>query len=413
MGALVEAFACGKAMVWRRLLPVVALAMVVSPPAAAQQVDMTVQPQGERLIVQMRVPTEVLSAAQLPRLPDGTLDDAANGAPLQIVAADIARNLDLRQGDTALPVLATTAAVGSNRTSVDVALTYGLRSQPASISARVNAIQSTRYLPVRTVIEFRESGSSRTMIVAGPPARVIFDPSAFETAKQFVAAALNAVLAAGDHLLMLACLLVVPRLTRETGRLMAVALVAQLLGLVGWSVVPQANGAVAVAGGMAAASLVVMAAIENVLRARLAYVLLTAAVFGGLNGLAFGDAFLDVRAFAGAHTAVALLVFVTIVAIGQLWLGGVFWLTRRWAESRISGRVLVMVVSLLCAHTALHHVAEWADALSQIGAINSQQAVAVLVAAWAGIMAIAALIEARRHRAGESAGPASGRVRVS
>jgi hypothetical protein len=132
-----------------------------------------------------------------------------------------------------------------------------------------------------------------------------------------------------------------------------------------------------------------------------------------VNGLAFGDAFLDLRAFAGAHAGVALLVFLTIVAIGQLWLGGVFWLTRRWVESRIPVRALVMVVSLLCAHSALHHVADWADALGQVSAVNPQQAVALLVAVWAAVMAIAALIEARRQRAGESAGPASGRVPVS
>ena len=62
-------------------------------------VQMFVQPQGEQLIVLLRLPTVLLADAGLPRLSSGHLDIPAIGEPLRLVAADVADNLEVRQAD--------------------------------------------------------------------------------------------------------------------------------------------------------------------------------------------------------------------------------------------------------------------------------------------------------------------------
>src|SRR5215470_13270775 len=77
-----------------------------------QIVDVAVQPQGDRLAVRLHVPIAVLGYARLPRLTDGTLNAAALDGPLRVVAADIARNLDIQQGERTLAVSTAAAAAG-------------------------------------------------------------------------------------------------------------------------------------------------------------------------------------------------------------------------------------------------------------------------------------------------------------
>jgi len=135
----------------RRSLPLVLAALICASALVRghevpveQVVEMTVQPQGDRLSVRMHIPATVLAAAKLPRLSDGTLDGAGSDGPLRIVAADAARNLDLWQDETALASPEMTARIAADRVSVDVDLLYQTNGGPAAFSARLTASATSR-----------------------------------------------------------------------------------------------------------------------------------------------------------------------------------------------------------------------------------------------------------------------------
>ena len=112
----------------RRALAVLVVMVLTMPMALVsahevvvdQVVDIVVEPHGDQLVVRLHVPVTVLGDANLPRLSNRVLDVTRIGDALQIVAADIARNLDVQQGDEVLPEPAAAARVGADRASIDV-----------------------------------------------------------------------------------------------------------------------------------------------------------------------------------------------------------------------------------------------------------------------------------------------------
>src|SRR5262245_29869307 len=171
----------------------VLLAAIVSAHDLSDEiVDVLVQPRGDTLGVRLHVPAAVLGYARLPRLEDGTLNVARLDGPLQIVAADVARNLDVQQADRTLTPLTATATASADRSSVDVDLTYAIQSGVAGFSARLNTFPLIER-PIRTNVRFRPSSGSEYLIsVTGVPTRILFDPGAVETLQQFVAVGLRA-----------------------------------------------------------------------------------------------------------------------------------------------------------------------------------------------------------------------------
>src|SRR5262249_34466231 len=142
-------------------------------------------------------------------------------------------NVDMQQDGTPLGSSGATSQVGADRRSIDIEATY--RTDGTSgLSARLNAFRGEPLQPVRTTVRYVPgSGTAQTISVAGPPARVTFDPALLDAAQEFVARALTAVLAFGDRLLMLACLLVPARTARDVARVIATLITAQAAGMVG------------------------------------------------------------------------------------------------------------------------------------------------------------------------------------
>ena len=393
-----------------RFLSAAALAVCVMLPAIVrahdvsdQVVDVIVQPRGAALRVRLHVPVAVLGYARLPRAADGTLTVAALDGPLQTVAADLARNLDVQQGDQTLAPPTTTAVAGADRSSVDVDLLYTIQSDVAGISARLNTFPPIER-PIRTTVRFQPSSGREYLIsVTGAPTRILFDPDAMETFQQFVARGLRAVLDGGDHLLFLLCLLIPIRRAREIGMLFGTMIAAQVLTMVVAVVWPARIAAWQPALAMIAASVVAVAALQIIVsiggRSQSPWTRLVAMAFGLFNGFTFGQTIADAQQFAGAHRVMAFVIFLVVTIAGQAWIAALMWGTRTWLHGlRRHERMATVVAAVLVAHSAVERVVERGHAVAQAGSFAAERALVWLTLAWASVMLLVGIAEWLRQR---------------
>jgi hypothetical protein len=340
-----------------------------------QKVEISMRRQGDRLVVQMHVPSTLFGAA-----------------PFQVAADEVARNLDVRQNDASLAPPALSAIRGADRAWTDVELTYRIDANANGISARLNGFQAPPMQPVRTTVTFvPTNGRAQVVSVVGPATRVQFDPSTLDTVQDFAARALRSVLTFGDHLMLLACLLLPLRSGRDAGRLFGALAAGQAVGLTAFTFGAGITPVFALATSMIAASAVVVAAVQSMVNARHALVKALAVAFGVLNGVAFADAFAAGRQFAGAHQLMAFVVVLSVVIVGQFWLGAVMWATRAWLDRRGAPNwMFAIVVSALVAHTAMHAVLDRGQALAADGTFAVDRAVFWLTMMWVIVMLVIA-----------------------
>ena len=117
-------------MITRAYVLLFVLAASLTPASAHevvvyQQVAVTLAPAGTRLVVRLHVPTAAAGGATL---------------PLDVIAADIARNLDLQQNDEALPAPSVRVQANADGISFDVELAYAVRGDGLPLSARLNRL---------------------------------------------------------------------------------------------------------------------------------------------------------------------------------------------------------------------------------------------------------------------------------
>jgi hypothetical protein len=355
-----------------------------------QIVEMTLDPQGDALVVALRVPAAVTGDPALPGLLKGG-DAAALDRRLRIVAADLARSLDVQAGGATLPDPIATVGSGAGRESIDVELRYPIRPGEDDFSARLNAF-SSKDGPVRTRARYRlGSGREQIVSVTGPVARVAFDPPFSAVLASFAVRGLRALFDGGDHLLFLVCVLLPMRRPRSAATLYAAAALAQAsvmaLCVVGAPMMaPWLSGAT-----LAAASAIVIAAIQNIARARVRWVVLLAIAFGALSGWTFGNAAEGSAEFAGAHRLAAMMVFGFVVLPGELWLGALAWGFRTWLDERgLPERIVVVLGSAIVAHSAVHRVMERAQIVAADGSLGGERVLVWLTLAWVGAILLAA-----------------------
>ncbi|HEY1909438.1 MAG TPA: hypothetical protein VGG73_00835 [Vicinamibacterales bacterium] len=357
-----------------------------------QVIDMNIAVRGPQLVVHLHVPATALADANLPRLPDRTIDPSRARPLLAGIAADVARNLDLQQGENRFAAPTATARVGDDQKSVDVELVY-TGGVSGSVSARLNAFRAVEG-PARTDLHYSTAtGSEQSLTVTGPPVRVQLDPSTLDVARQFIGRGVRAVFDSGDELLFLLCLLLPLRQPRLATALFAVIAAGQLGAMIiVASQSPMAPAAVT-AAGMAAASVVVIAGLQNVVEARPARVMALAALFGVLSGVSLGSTVVASAPFGGSHTWLATISFVVVALICELWLGAVGWGTRLWLDQRRTpARTLSILGSVLIAHEAVHRVVDRGHVLAQSGAFDGDRVIIWLTLVWAGVMLCLALV---------------------
>jgi hypothetical protein len=320
----------------------------------------------------------------------------------------------VQQADEVLPDPVATARVGADRASIDVELTYLTGNDARGFSASVNAFRSNDG-PVRTNLHYvMPSGPGHSFSLTGPPVRVAFDPFAADVLPQFVARGLRALFDGGDHLLFLACLLLPVRRGRSVAALFATGALGQTIAIalsVARPSVMTAESLTALA--TIAASMVVIAALQNVVRAHLRWVVPLAFAFGVLNGFAFGHAIVSAEQFAGAHTSIGVATFATVVLVGELWLGVLAWATRTWLNERgVPERAVSILASAIIAHSAMHRVLDRGQILAQAGSFGAERALVWLTLGWACVMMLVALANAVSGRALD-AGHAAGAVKAA
>jgi hypothetical protein len=352
---------------------------------------------GARVLVQMRVPVTALADATLPRLPDGTLDMSALADPLRIVAADAVRNLDVLQNGAALAQTAFESRLSPDRASIEVDVTYAARGT-TGLSARLNTFAGTSLHPVRTTVEYvSASGRSLTVSVTGQPRRVDFEPTAGATAALFTRQTLRSLLSAGDHLLLLTCLLLPVRSPRDAARLVAVAVGGQAVGMLLYVAWPTALAPSVTTAGFVAASAVVIAALQVIVGARSTFVTGLAAAFGVMFGIGLGHALAGDLQLAGRFQWLAVLTTLSTVVVAQVWMGAVMWAARSWLDGRgVPAYPLALFFAVLVAHSAVHHVMSSAQAVGEKGSFLANHAIVLLATAWVALMLATALVDALR-----------------
>ena len=356
-----------------------------------QIVRMTVAPGIDRLAVRVEVPATLLNDAGLPKLSNGQVDPTVDDAGLQVIAADVARNLDFRANDAPLRVIKTAARLASNNQSIDVEITYATIGSPTGLSARLNAFQGAQLQPPRTEVSYQaSSGTARLLSVSGPPVRMSFDPGLGDVFRRFATQAFDVVFAGGGHLLFLICLLLPMRPARESARLIVTLLAAQAVGIV-LSTTVAIIGAPLVTADMVAWSIVVAAAVAAIDNAPMSVLSALSGVFGLLGGIVLGASFTAVSQLSGSHTAAALLTFMLVSLAAEVWLAAVMLATRHWLDRVIEHQVAAIVVAAaIVAHVAVHRVFDRANELSRAESFTTTHAVVFLVLGWTFVMVVVA-----------------------
>ena len=359
-----------------------------------QIVEMTVEPHDNRLVVGLHVPASAAGDPSLPGLIKGR-DEAARDEHLRIVGSDIAHSLDILQGDATLAAPVATVRPGSDGLSIDVLLRYAIAVDNHDFSARLNAFTS-KDGPVRTVARYRPVGRREQVVsITGPAVRINFDPSVAAVLTSFAARGLRALFDNGDYLLFLLCVLLPMRRPRSILGLYVAGAIAQVAAMAVF-VVDEPSMAAWIPGvTMAAASTIVIAATQNIARARIRWALYVTVVFGALNGWTVGESAAAIAQFAGAHLVAAMFAFASVVLLGELWLGALMWAFRSWLDDRgLPDRVFVLAGSALVAHSAVHRVMDRAQIVAKDGSFGGQHAVTWLTLAWIAAILLAAVATA-------------------
>ncbi|HVS62024.1 MAG TPA: HupE/UreJ family protein [Thermoanaerobaculia bacterium] len=378
---------------------------LASPPAGAHEVpgDVTVQvlvrPEGERLLVAVRVPVEAMQEVGIPVTGQGMLDLAATRRSEVLADAAslwIGDNLEVQANGEPLPILGLAAvrvSLPSDRSfsSWESALDH-LHGEPLPETLQIpwqqamldalfeGAIPSEdaalairpRFerlgLRVRTALTFLPpDGAARAYELHGDPGLVRLDPRWHQAAARFVELGFFHILGGIDHLLFIGCLVIPLRRLRELVLVVtsftvahSVTLIAAALGLA-----PDALWFPALVELAIAASIVWMA-FENILGvgARRRWVLTFG--FGLVHGFGFSFALRETLQFAGSHLVTSLLAFNLGVELGQVFVLVLLvpvldLLLRRVVAERIG----IVLLSALIAHTAWHWMTERASTLGQ------------------------------------------------
>jgi len=218
---------------------------------------------------------------------------------------------------------------------------------------------SIRYIPL--------GASSRAMMITGGSGRVALDPAWYQASVGFVRLGIEHILSGADHLLFLLCLIIpfrrvvalVPVVTAFTvGHSVTLIGTAYNLAPVGAWFPPFVETAIAVS--------IVYMALENIVGADLRRRWIIAGVFGLVHGFGFSSALKDQLQFAGSHLLVSLFSFNIGIEIGQLAvLCALVPALALLFRGAMSGRMGIIVLSALIAHTAWHWMLDRGQVLWQ------------------------------------------------
>jgi len=212
-----------------------------------------------------------------------------------------------------------------------------------------------RYIPL--------GEAARALVITGGSGRVALDPAWYQASAGFIRLGIAHILSGIDHLLFLLCLVIpfrrvislIPVITAFTvGHSITLIGTAYNIAPVGAWFPPFIEMAIAVS--------IVYMALENIVGASLRRRWIIAGLFGLVHGFGFADILREQLQFAGSNLLVSLLSFNIGIEIGQLAVLCVFVPALALLfRGAMSGRMGIIVVSAIVAHTAWHWMLDRAD----------------------------------------------------
>jgi hypothetical protein len=275
---------------------------------------------------------------------------------------------------------------------VDARIGYPIGSTASEFSIRTTAGPefgdalkvALRYLP--------PGSDGRAMVVTSLSGQVALNPTWSRAAAEFIRLGVEHILTGYDHLLFLFCLIVPLRGWRQIVSVVTVFTVAHSFTLLGsaFHLAPSGSWFPPFVETAIAASIVYMA-IENIVGVRLERRILITALFGLVHGFGFSYALSESFQFAGSHLLVSLFSFNLGIELGQLLVLAlmlpVLAVLRRHV---LRGRLGIIILSAIVAHTGWHWMADRADVLWRAPWPRPGLFDLGIMAMWLGLIVVAA-----------------------
>ena len=331
----------------------------------------------------VRVPLDLLLGVPFPLIGDH-IDLAASGPAVEVALSALAAGFRLWQGEVRLvpssavgqlaPLsdrsfddydhaaarvaepLAPDTVIGYQMGYLDAHFVYPISSTSAVFSIE-SAVAADLGDYTKLAIRFIPLGeASRAMMITGASGRVTLDPPWYQASAGFIRLGVEHILTGIDHLLFLLCLIIPFRRVRSLIPVITAFTVGHSVTLIGsaYGLAPQGRWFPPFVETAIAVSIVYMA-LENIVAASLRRRWIIAGLFGLVHGFGFADILSEQLQFAGSNLLVSLLSFNIGIEIGQLAVLCAFVLALRLLlRGAMSGRMGIIVVSAIVAHTAWH-----------------------------------------------------------
>jgi HupE / UreJ protein len=376
-----------------------------------------IEPRQADLVI--RVPLDLLRAVPFPLEQGGRYNLAASGPAIHTAVAALASDLSIWENGVRLvpssgvgrlaplsdrsfedydQALAGVAEPLAPDTKISFELGYldARFVYPITSAKSVFAIQSKVAGDLgdytKLTIRYMPPGETgRVMLITGGSGRVSLDPPWYKASAGFVVLGIRHILSGVDHLLFLLCLIIpfrritglIPVITAFTlGHSVTLIGTAYNLAPIGVWFPPFIETAIA-------ASIVYMA-LENIIGANLGQRWIITGLFGLVHGFGFADALKEQLQFAGSYLLVSLLSFNVGIEIGQLAVLCVFVPALALLfRGRMSGRMGIIVLSAIIAHTAWHWMIDRGELLWQTPWPQITVPRAMILAQWVAALLLA------------------------
>ncbi len=275
---------------------------------------------------------------------------------------------------------------------VDARITYPIDSPDSVFSIRTTAGRELGdYL--KLALRYMPSGEGgRAMVITSSSGTVALNPTWFGAAAGFIGLGIAHILTGYDHLLFLLCLVIPLQGWRQILAVVTVFTVAHSFTLLGtaFNLAPSGTWFPPFVETAIAASIVYMA-LENIMGVELKRRILITGLFGLVHGFGFSYGLQENFQFAGTHLLVSLFAFNVGIELGQIAvlviMLPVLAVLRRYV---LPGRVGMIILSAIVAHTGWHWMLERADLLWNTPWPRPSAAGLAILALWVAGMLFAA-----------------------
>ena len=240
---------------------------------------------------------------------------------------------------------------------LDAHFVYPIRPAPAVFSIQSRVAEDLQDLS-KLMVQFVPDGNHRggVLTISAQSGKVALNPNRRQTALGFVLVGMQGLLANADGLLFIVCLMIPFRRARDFAAPYAAFALANIVSLAGtaFGFAPDSVWFAALTASVSAV-LIFFLALGNIFGAHLPRRRLWTGLFGFALGFEFAKLLVGRLQFAGEHSQIALWFFAIGIDLGALLAAALTFvglaLILRGARA---GRIGIIVLSAIVAHTAWH-----------------------------------------------------------